>query len=380
MALTPLPTAINIFASQAVSQSMANNIFDRSPFLSALGMKGGGDNFIPDSSVIVGRQMSGPEKTMLDGNTAYRFHWQTGTVSGVTRYTYTGSAPSAPGSQYKDKVAAAYANWAQIGNGIVLNNHDLEFVKDAVNPKETLQGYVEKATKSALSDHMDFIAEDLYQGTNTLQDSEIADQPSGLFQIVHDSNTCFGVNRALAGNANFRSIRSTANLQFNWQLIDDLFNKGVADGSGGTTRPLNDFAGPKNYMLVTNNRAYSALKAEVMRFQLGTLMQGKTTAKTGGWLGWEGEYLNINGIMVMSDPHCKDIATPANNPVFVLNMDDFMFHGAKGNFLRTRKAVSLPDALPATGQANTTNSEIVSKYRLVCENPGRQAMFTNVAV
>lgn len=374
-----IPEAINIFASQAVSQNLANNVFNRSPFLSALGLKGGGNNFIPSSPTIVGREMSGPEKQMLGGNTAYRFHWVTEAVGGSARYTYSGASVGPNAASIKDKTKAAAVNWAAFGTPLTLNNFDIGFVQDAVNKQEALQGLVELNTKSAMSDHMDFIADDLYQGTNTNQLGEIADQPSGLFQWVHNSNTVAGVNRALAANAAFRSQRSTANLQFNYQLIDDIFNKGVNDGAAGTTRPLNDFVGEKSYMIVTNNRAYSALKAEVMAKQLGRICQGNEMTKKGGWLGWEGEYLNINGVMVMSDPKCRDLTTPTNNPVFVLNIKDWMFQGAKNNFMRVRKAVSLPDALPATGQANTTNSEIFSQYRLVCENPGRQFMLTNVA-
>lgn len=378
MALRPLPEAINIYAAEAVSQKLSSNVFNRSPFLSALGLKGGGDNFIPSSPVIVGREMSGPEKQIAASSIAYRFQWLTGTVGASARYTYAGSAPSAPATSLKDKTKSAYVNWAAFGTPLALNNFDIEAVKDSVNPKEVLQGYVEKNTMLAMSEHMDFISNDLYQGTNTLQTTEIADQPSGLFQWVHDSNSVAGVNRALAANATFRSQRSTANLVLNWQLIDDIFNKGVADGSGNTTRPLNDFVGEKSYMIVTNNRAYSSLKSEIMSRQLGRICQGNEMTKKGGWMGFEGEYLNVNGIMIMSDPACKDLTTPTNNPLFVLNITDWMFQGAKGDFMRVRKAVNLADALPATGQPNTTNSEIFSKYRLICENPGRQFMFTNV--
>lgn len=369
---------IYAYASDYVKDQLSVNLFTQSPFLGALGLTNGNGGWTPDSSNIIGRQMSLGEKEMIDGSPNYKIQWIQGKIGGGQQYTYGGASASAASASIVDKTRACQIAWAMYGNPITIRNMDILFARKSSNPGVVLSGLVEKNTKLAMSEHQEYLANQIYQGAPSSYTDEVSDSMIGLFQWVHDSNSIAGVNRALASNSEFRAQRSTATPRISYQLIDDIFTKGIDNGAGGMTRPLNDFVGNQKYIIITNSRAYSTLKAEVLSRQLGRVCSGNDMPSKPGWMGWKGEYLNINGVTVFSDPFCKDLATPTNNPMFVLNSDDWTFQTMKGELMNVRKAVDLPAARPASGEANTTNSEITTVYRLACDSPARQLMIVNV--
>jgi len=366
------------YATDYVKDQLGVNLFSQSPLLSALGLAGGNNSWTPDSANIVGKKMSIGEREMIDGSPLYKISWLQGKVGGGQQYTYGGNAPAAAPASIVDKTRSCQIAWASYGNPITIRNFDIKFAKKSVNPGIVLSGLTEKAVKLAMSEHQEYLADQLYSGAPSDYGAEVSDSMIGLFEWVDNANSVAGVNRALVGNSEFRAQKSTAVLPISYQLIDDIFTKGISDGGGNLTRPLNNFVANQKYVIVTNSRAYSTLKSEVLSRQLGRVCSGNEMPKTPGWMGWKGEYLDINGKLVFSDPYCVRPVDVDNNPLFVLNADDWSFQTMKGELMEVRKPVDLPAARPSSGEANTTNSEIVTTYRLACDSPARQLQGANV--
>lgn len=380
MAQVPVREFIYAYASDYVKNQLSVNLFSQSPFLGALGLTNGNSGWTPDSANIIGKKMSIGQREMIDGSPLYKIQWLQGRIGGGQQYTYGGATPAPASASVVNKTRAMQIAWAMYGNPITIQNLDIMFAKKGPNPATVLSGVLEKTIDLAMGEHQEYLAAQLYSGKPTDYTAELSDSMIGLFEWVHDSNTIAGINRASAANSEIRAQRSTANLKISYQLIDDIFTKGINNGASGVTRPLNDFVANQDYIIMTNSRAYSTLKAEVLSRQLGRVCAGNEMPSAPGWMGWKGEYLNINGKLVFSDPFCKDAVTPANNPLFVLNSKDWSFQTMKGELMDVRKPVDLAANRPSSSEANTTNSEIKSVYRLACDSPARQLMLTNVAV
>ena len=358
-------TNFHSYANEFVVPRMFSALFKVTTLLPALAQLGGASGRLgrKDSGVMIGKQLPPGKKAVLRGSTQAQIFYLDAMTGGV-KYIGADDTGSSTGSgRQNTQKKSAYFSWFEHEQPISLSNQ----VLDANGGGFAVGSAIDDATAMALEEQLETLSTDIYTGNPTSQTAEVWDKPLGMQQWLQKANTIGGVARAAAGG--FSAQHSTATLTLSLSLIDAVVLEGVNDGSGSTTAPLFNKSSLHNLVIVPN-AGYNKLKQEAISRGVGTRVNGDMPK--GGSVGYVGEWIDYNGIMIAPDPYA-----PASS-LWVLDSSTWLFQTYAGKNFTTQKFVNLRELQPGSGQPDLTTSASVVKGRLLCFEPAKNFQGTAI--
>lgn len=359
---------MHAYAQEFVSAGLRSSNYSLGTLAAFLGVKQG-VTYFPGSNVpmTIGKQLSAGKMQEIQGGTQYLWPVEMTAYSASAWSTYAGTASAQPGTYANQGIKMPAFSWSQVRTGISLPNDDI----DAHDGTYKLGNMLDDALHRAINDQTNSIAGKLYTGSPADQTADLWSDLLGLDAQLQSGNTIGGIDRSLAANAGYRGQYSTASLTASLKLLDDINLTGVDDGAAGTTTGLKTINSQAD-LVITTPTIYNKLKQEAVARSL-TQVQPSSKLPEMGLVGFKNECFEYNGMTVTYDPK----ATATN--LYVLDSSVIHLHFKSGKNFAASPFVDLTAVLPSTGQNDNTNSELVSKLRLVVEEPAKCFLGTNVA-
>lgn len=368
--------AVTGFATVAqnwISKQIASNFYAKAPFLAILGALTIGNNAKtslnigrPDSGEILsGKMISVGEKKKLQGINSYLPRIQGFTTSNTksmgVRDTMPTTANPTTASHGQAGQNAAKFNWTHLKTPILIWHEDkIRAGQDGTKEGQAISmaQLIDEATEVGLQDLNDTLITQVWTGNPADQTADLWDTQSGINQALDTGNVYGNVDRAVGGNAVWRSQKDTALTAVDIRkIIDDAnLTKLVRVKGNGIN------------CVLTTTALYQQFKAQILASRAGIVLDNGLPefAK----MGVKKEVLQVDGAYVMYDPGCS-----ANNVCcFDLSVWKFMVH-PQANF-RVSKFTDISEQSEGAKDADQAFAHL--RYMLTCDNPFLNVRYTAI--
>jgi len=363
--LTPRDN-FHLYAQAVIKEKMVSSVYRLPVLIRALAGINGADELMPDDLTVVGKKLSFGERTKHRG-TQYVWKWQATDTDDSAVVGYKGTGATATDYTHEN-IKSAQISMFELETPIRVDNDVLEAAEEkamnfATGGKVKAAGgvigsVISDAHAMKMSTHLLNLAGRIYTGAPASYTTAKASNLIGMNAWLSDANDIATVDRSQAANAKFRAQYTSTAQQVSLSWVDAIKSRGVTK-TVGTTEPLRKW-GSKADLALMDKDIYEKLHAEyVARFAHNT--NGKFDQHQDTWLGKLDNYFVYDGTTFVLDYGC------AANAFYMLDTSTWMFKSMK--LMSVAPFVSPRDLLPGTGQNNSTNSAIVTKCQLLCENP-----------
>ena len=389
---TPSLTGVHAYADRIVLPPLISSLYERFLLVGLMAKRAGSPfsdrGFLsrdkkgllhPKPFALIGganviKSMARREELAAPGVEAH-IRIQTGKVAGSSKHLGTRDTEpniaSKTTNSHDQKVKTAKVRWSKLHTEIFLWNTTIELAAG----KAQIASATAEGTAIGMSDHLDAMVPKLYWGAPSDQDEDIWDSPFGLNEVLKKNNTYLGLDRDLttytdpvdgATKNYWASHRHTDAIAASLDLIDIAnIDFGIQD------------RGPGIDVVLCAKGPYHAIKAEALS-KNGTLIhRGSPEAAK---LGITREAVLYGDVLITYDSGLRDW-TGAGGPdlsqaVAGLTLGDWVFQTqagknfALGDFVDTGKY--------AEAGKDGVRGLLKTHYRMWCEHPENQIMFTNV--
>lgn len=348
------------YAQDYIESDIQSSLFTKNVILTILaGVSGQTGAFgRPGTYVMLGgKKLTKAQKKETRGSIYARCFFLTGTVGGgrwkADRDTSTSTGQD---SQDQKRKGASFA-WAEREDPIKVWK-DTKMM--SASNKYQIAAPVDDAVNQAKETHMAAINTKLYTGNPTTQSDDKWDEPIGLQQMCHTTNTYGNVSRstytAWAGKRN--TTAQTASL--------DIVEQAATNHDGAGTGMHDN--GPGANLWVTTNLIFSKLRRQAKAEGVQIV---RPEIPTHGTLGFMEEYIQDGKNIIVPDPSC-----PANH-MFGLCTDSLVFECHPGaNF----KVADFFDQSKIPGGDDAFTSNIKTWMRFWTAAPHHHIVYTAVSV
>lgn len=362
-----------------ISKGIASNWYKKAPLLAilaAVSLSLGNQNKTDGLSIgrpgsaeiLAGKKISPAEKHNLQGINSYIPRIQGfKTNNTAARSSASSGRTTAPtvanpttNSHGQANQFGAKFNWTHIDTPILIWHEE----KIRAGKKETAKGQglamaqvIDEATEVGMQDHVDWMADAVWNGNPSSQTADLWDKPLGLLQMISATNTYANVDRSQASNAVWRGlVDSTITSVDVRKVVDDA----------NITKQLSAIGGGVGAILTTP-AIYLLFKAQI-------IAAGGQICKEGmpefAYMGVKKEVLMIDNAVIMWDEKC-----PANN-VACLDLSvckylqDPAFNAVVSEFTDLSKAVE--------GGKFADQAQISSRFMITNDNPALSVLYTAI--
>ena len=350
-----------------------SKIFDRSTILSLLRARGGGDtSFRPGAFTLVGggnlgrarrEELKGAEKVYLPA-----IH--TGTVGGTKLMAArdTGPSISSPTTNTAaDKFKRGFVQKCKLHTPVLIWNTDLE----ATQGKYSLISLTERAVGLAMEEQGDEIRNILLDGDVDDDTADIWNGQYGITSVCDTDNKIYGIDRN--GVTYFDGKLITASTSAALAMVDQAnITEGIYKN------------GPGIDALICNPTAYNTIKAEALA-KGGTLLhRGTPEALRNGVLN---EAVMYGSVIITLDYSFNNfdqvgssggmVGTDLSNACVGLTLGDWVFLSQDGERFSIGAFTDLEQT--AEGGKDAKHAVMKTHFRLWCEKPWNQILWTTVA-
>ena len=363
-------------ADRMVTRGLVSSLFSRSPLLSMLAARGGGENsdstLRPGSFGLLGGQKvtRGRRLSMEGGNTVFLPPVLTGTVGGTTLMTKRGTGPTVTDpttNTFTDKIVRPFVNSCKVHTPILVWNTDLE----KANGRFALLDVVQNAVNLAIEEQTDTILEILWNGTvgSGNWGDDIWPSQQGITDVCSDSDI-YGIDRSEIANNKYDGKQVTASTTAALAMIDEAnIEQGIAQ------------YGPGIDTLLCNPTAYEKIKVEALTKGGTIIHSGMPEAAEAGITT---EALRYGNVLITVDWGIKNYTgvgthtsqSNLSDNVFGLTMGDWVFQVDAGASFSVSPFTDLE--LTNEGGKDAKQAILKTHFRFWCERPWNQMNWSTV--
>ncbi len=318
------------------------------------------------AEVFAGVAIDRPMKEVLGGFNSYQpeIQIQKNDSSKVMGARDTMPTVANPTTQSQDQeLGTAEFRWTRITTPLLVWHESLDRAMNSAGTGVDKQDLAAKnvlinATESATNVHYTNWAQRFWSGSPTNQDADPWDNCSGILEAINDQNVYGRVDRSNPSNSTWQGhVIATPQAADVAQIIDNAnYNQGLSVYGNGVN------------VLLTNTTLYQTFKAQVRARGGVVMLNGLPDI---GAFGMKREILQYDNAFITWDPMC-----PANT-VAALNLEywKIIIHPKKNFLIDAFVDISRN----SEGAKDALQSFIDTRLILACDEPGGQALYTNVS-
>lgn len=363
-------------AQNFISRGVVSNFYKKAPFLAILGALTLGNqnkNSLeigrPDTSeILAGARLDPLERKRLGTVNAYLARIQkfvTSNTKGMgTRDTYPTVANPTTNSQGQATQAAAEFHWFDVVTPILIWHEDMIRAEQGSNLQEgqalSMGKVVDDATEIAMQEHIDWLADKIWNGNPADQSADLWNEPAGILQALSATNTYGRVDRNVESlwRAQVDSTFKAVDIR---RLIDDA----------NLTKELNVKGNGAGLVLAPKD-IYRQYKNQILsQIGLGKVMTDGLPQYAK--MGVKAEVLQVDNCYVAYDPQL-DAASTSTVCVFDLTTWKFMVHEKRN--MKVGKFSDLSQS--QEGGKDADQGFIRTRAMFTCDNPFLNVKYTAI--
>lgn len=366
---------VQSYAEQAIKAKLNSSFFQRSPIVTFMAGKLGGDSPLgrPGTLAVLGGdgKLSRAKRETLAGYQV-QIRIQNANNTPTAAIGEFGQSPSHPTAQTRNRTSA-FVRWAQpIATPIKIDG-----VVTRTSNNAKIANAIEEATQEAMACHLDDLKYRLWRGNPSNQTADEWDDYLGILQAIDIDNTYGGLARTGATHY-WSGNRVTTALSATLNLVDHA-EMGV-ESCASIGYPLKNYGMGAN-LWFAGSKVYYKLKQEALaRGQTVTVTDMPEFSK----VGVKYEAIQYGASYIVREPtftgdwsaYDSDVTDASKLLVGLTTSDWYVSFNSTNNF-KVGKFTYQFDERP--GGEDATTSNISTQGRIWCEAPHRQIVFTNVS-